>query len=60
VDVEISFLTTKYTKQAQSTQSQDIIIMNFVTFVKTFELFVVNGFRSIPTILLKKSPVKSD
>jgi hypothetical protein len=38
------FFTTKYTKDAQSTQIQNIENNIFVYFVKTFVLFVVKDF----------------
>ena len=53
------FLTTKYTKDAQSTQIQNIENNIFVLFVKTFVLFVVKDFGDnlIHIARLRRPPV---
>jgi hypothetical protein len=40
-----SFLTAKYTKKMQSTQSQNLMDLFFAIFAQTFATFAVNGFQ---------------
>jgi cysteinyl-tRNA synthetase len=40
-----SFLTAKYTKKVQNTQSQNLIDQFFATFAQTLATFAVNGFQ---------------
>jgi hypothetical protein len=44
-NVDNFLFTTEFTKKAQRTQRQNNVFLFFLTFVKTFETFVVNGFR---------------
>jgi hypothetical protein len=48
------YLTAKYTKKEQSTQSQNLMDQFFATFAQTLATFAVNGFQlfNTPNFLL--------